>query len=64
MCKCIKSSEELPDRTVNFSGFECRNKDRYTCLEYSHIMVDGTNCRLLRKAVNVRAILGIEGKKS
>lgn len=64
MCKCIKNGKELPERDSTFSGHECRAKDRFYCKYYSHHFIDGTNCRLLRKSVNVRAILGIEGKKS
>lgn len=64
MCKCIKTGEELPDRNTYYSGHECRNKERYSCKYYSHFFIDGTNCQLLRKPINVRAILGIEGRSS
>lgn len=64
MCKCIKTGEELPPRNVNFIGYECREKERYTCPQYSHVFCDGTNCRLLRKPINVRAILGIEKREA
>lgn len=64
MCKCIKTGKELPERNIFFSGHECREKDRYTCKHFSHQFVDGTNCWLLRRPINARAILGIEGKQS
>ena len=66
MCKCIKTGEELPERNVNFSGYECRWHDKFgcRCKHFSHHFVDGTNCLLLRKPIKVRAILGIEDKKS
>ena len=59
MANCVKSGRALPERNVCFSGMECREKDRAVCPHYSHIFVDGTNCRLLRKPVDVMAILGI-----
>ena len=62
MCKCIRTGEDLPDRSNRFSGYECRNKERFVCKNFSHNFVDGTNCLLLRKPVNVRAILGIDKK--
>ena len=62
MCKCIRTGEELPDRNNHFSGHECRNNERFYCRYFSHNFVDGTNCLLLRKPVNVRAILGIDKK--
>ena len=61
MCKCIKTGEELPERNSAFSGHECRVKDRLYCKYYSFHFIDGTNCLQLRKPVNVREILGIEG---
>ncbi len=64
MCKCIITGEELPERNTYFSGHECRNKDRFCCKHFSHYFVDGTNCQLLRKPVDVRAILGIKEKSS
>ena len=60
MCKCIRTGEELPDRKSAFSGYECRRKERFVCKNFSHNFVDGTNCLLLRKPINVRAILKIE----
>lgn len=66
MAKCIKTGEELPERNTFFSGHECRWHDRFGCYckHRMHHFVDGTNCALLKKPVNVRAILGIEGKQS
>lgn len=63
MAECIKNGEALPERNVNFCGHECRNRERFTCKYYSHIFVDGTNCLLLRKPRNVRALLGLETKQ-
>lgn len=64
MCKCIKTGKELPDRSNHFMGHECRESDRFYCKYYSHNFVDGTNCILLRRPVNVRAILGIDKKEA
>lgn len=61
MCKCIKTGKELPERDSIFSGYECRWHDRFgcRCQHFSHYFADGTNCLLLRKPINVRAILKI-----
>ena len=63
MAVCEKTGEVLPERTVYCSGFECREKERFTCSNYSHVFSQGTNCRLLRRPIDVRAILGI-GERS
>ena len=60
MAQCIKTGENLPERNARLCGFECRNKDRFLCENYSHVFVDGVNCRLLRKPVDVAAILGVK----
>ncbi len=57
---CVKSGEKLPRRTACFSGHECREKDRFRCPHYSHLFIDGTNCRLLRRPVDVAEILGVK----
>ena len=59
MAVCEKTGEKLPERNVYFIGYECRNKDRFLCKYYSHVFSQGTNCDLLRKPIDVRAILGI-----
>ena len=60
MAVCVKSGRALPERTAHFSGHECREKDRALCPHYSHVFVDGTNCRQLRKKRDVAALLGIK----
>ena len=60
MAECIKSGKNIGENDAHFSGFECRNKERATCPNYSYVFTDGTNCRLLRKKRNVRALLGLE----
>lgn len=59
MATCFKSGQALPERSVYLGGFECREKDKEYCPYYSHIFIDGVNCRLLRRPVDVRAVLGI-----
>lgn len=61
MVECIKNGEKIGENNAHFSGFECRNKERFTCPNYSHVFTDGTNCHLLRKKRDVRALLGLEG---
>ena len=60
MANCVKSGQPLPKRTTLLSGYECREKDRFRCPHYSHVFIDGTNCLLLRRPVDVAAILGIK----
>lgn len=60
MCKCVKSGKELPERNIYFHGFECREDKREVCPHYSHVFTDATNCRLLRKPIDVAAILGVK----
>ena len=57
---CEKSGKELPKRGCNFSGFECREKERFCCLNFSHHFIYGTNCILLRPQIDVAAILGVK----
>jgi len=60
MAVCVKSGQALPERNSHFSGHECRHKERFLCPHYSHTFIDGTNCRQLRKPIDVAAILGIK----
>ena len=64
MAVCLKSGKVLPERNAAFCGFECREKERATCKYYSHNFIDGTNCLLLRKPVDVKSILGIGNRDS
>lgn len=64
MAVCAKTCKVLPEQTVNLVGYECREKDRALCPHYSHVFSQGTNCRLLRKTIDVRAILGIKECKA
>ena len=63
MAECVKTGESLPERNVYFVGFECRERDRCVCPNYSYSFLDGTNCRLLRRPVDVSGILGL-GRKA
>lgn len=60
MAECCKTGKVLPLRDAYFSGYECREKERFTCLKFSYHFIDGTNCQLLRKPIDVRKILGME----
>lgn len=62
MAKCFMSGKELPELNVHFKGMECREKDRIYCPHFSHNFVNGTNCRLCRKPIDVRTILGIKAE--
>lgn len=64
MCKCEKSNKKLPERNGAFMGYECREAKRFYCKYYSFHFIDGTNCMLLRRPINVRAILGIDKKEA
>lgn len=64
MAVCKKSGKELPERNSCFSGHECREKERFTCIYFSHVFTYGTNCRLLRPNVDVKSILGIGNRTS
>ncbi len=60
MAVCVKSGQALPERNYHFCGYECKEKERALCPHYSHVFVGGTNCRLLRKPIDVAAILGVK----
>lgn len=62
MAECKKSGKALPERNSRFMGFSCSEKERFTCQYFSHHFIDGTNCMLLRKPRDVRAILGIKAE--
>lgn len=64
MAVCVKSGQALPERNSHFCGYECREKDRFRCTHYSHNFIDGTNCRQLRRPVDVAAILGIKKREN
>ena len=53
MPKCILDGELLPEINVYLMGFECRKPGRYCCHNFMHSMVNGRNCRLLKKNPNV-----------
>ena len=64
MAVCPKTGDELPERNSHFSGFECKYSKGWNCKYYSHVFSQGTNCFLLRKPINVKAILGIGNRTS
>lgn len=62
MAVCEITGKILPERNAHFAGLECRQHNRFCCKYFSHQFVDGTNCILLRKPRDVRAILGIKSE--
>lgn len=64
MAVCEKTGKELPKPSGMNLIYECREKERALCPHYSHVFSQGTNCRLLRRPIDVRAILGIKECKA
>ncbi len=62
MAVCEKTGKILPKGNAHFAGYECRHHNRFYCKYFSHHFVNGTNCLLLRKPCDVRAILGIKSE--
>ncbi len=59
---CSKTLKPLPERNVHFIGMECREPGRNTCPHHSNFFIDGTNCVLLRRSIDVKSILELDKK--